>query len=236
MFTQRKRLRNTGFLPCPDGSPRRCTASGIVIEAADPFIGTDVTDLPPSTGLSATWWWPKPQVGNTHPGATSPLGMVSACAYSGAYPTGYGVHDLATEGIPSTLHDRLMVSGFTHFQQSGTGAIHKYYNYLRVTPMIDPLVRRDVRDCAGREDARQRRLGHHDRDRRDSRGDRRPRPRRSGGRPDEHRTGARRRDPANIAGTAYFARRCGTRARMQFDRVNVFDRLFARLDPTIAAA
>ena len=110
-----------------------------MIDAVDPFIGTDVTDLPPSSGLAAAWWWPKPQVGNTHPGATSPLGMVSACAYSGAYPTGYGVHELSTEGVPTTLHDRMVASGFTHFQQSGTGAIRKYYNYLRVTPMLDPL-------------------------------------------------------------------------------------------------
>ncbi|MGI9823941.1 glycoside hydrolase domain-containing protein [Agromyces sp. Marseille-Q5079] len=105
----------------------------------DPFIGTEVTDLPSPTGLAATWWWPKPQVGNTHPGATYPLGMVSACAYSGAYPTGYGRYDLSTEGVPPSIHDRPVASGFTHFQQSGTGAIRKYYNYFRVTPMIEPL-------------------------------------------------------------------------------------------------
>ena len=110
-----------------------------MIGRVDPFIGTEVTDLPARTGLAATWWWPKPQVGNTHPGATFPLGMVSACAYSGAYPTGYGRYDLATEGIPTTVHDRVVASGFTHFQQSGTGAIRKYYNYFRVTPMLEPL-------------------------------------------------------------------------------------------------
>ena len=105
----------------------------------DPFIGTDVTDLPPPTGLAASWWWPKPQTGNTHPGATSPFGMVSACAYSGAYPTGYGRHRMSTEGVPPLMFDELQASGFTHFQQSGTGAIRKYYNYFRVTPMIEPL-------------------------------------------------------------------------------------------------
>ena len=110
-----------------------------VIGRVDPFIGTEVTDLPPPTGIAATWWWPKPQVGNTHPGATSPLGMVSACAYSGAYPTGYGRYDLSTEGVPTTIHDDAVASGFTHFQQSGTGAIRKYYNYFRVTPMLEPL-------------------------------------------------------------------------------------------------
>ena len=108
-------------------------------DRVDPFIGTEVTDLPPQSGLAATWWWPKPQIGNTHPGATYPLGMVSACAYSGAYPTGYGRYDLSLEGVPSTIHDTQLASGFTHFQQSGTGAIRKYYNYFRVTPMVEPL-------------------------------------------------------------------------------------------------
>lgn len=110
-----------------------------MIGRVDPFIGTEITDLPPPTGIAATWWWPKPQVGNTHPGATYPLGMVSACAYSGAYPTGYGRFDLSTEGVPTTIHDEAVASGFTHFQQSGTGAIRKYYNYFRVTPMLEPL-------------------------------------------------------------------------------------------------
>lgn len=107
--------------------------------AVDPFIGSEPTELPPRTGLAATWWWPKPQIGNTHPGATYPLGMVSACAYSGAYPTGYGRHTISTDGRPPELYDRQLASGFTHFQQSGTGAIRKYYNYFRVTPMIEPL-------------------------------------------------------------------------------------------------
>ncbi|KON73101.1 hypothetical protein M768_12780 [Cellulosimicrobium cellulans F16] len=110
-----------------------------VLEHVDPFVGTGVTDLPAPTGLAATWWSPKPLVGNTHPGATHPLGMVSACAYSGAYPTGYGRYDLGTEGVPTTLFDRPVASGVTHFQQSGTGAIRKYYNYMRVTPMLEPL-------------------------------------------------------------------------------------------------
>ena len=116
--------------PAPDQRP---------IDLVDPFIGTSATDLPTPEGLAATWWFPKPQVGNTHPGAIAPYGMVSACAYSGAYPTGYGLYDKSTEGVPTALHDRLIASGFTHFQQSGTGAIRKYYNYLRVTPMLGLL-------------------------------------------------------------------------------------------------
>ncbi|MBO9553601.1 glycoside hydrolase domain-containing protein [Cellulomonas sp.] len=110
-----------------------------MFEHVDPFIGTEATDLPQQQGLASTWWWPKPQVGNTHPGAQHPLGMVSACAYSGAYPTGYGRYELGTEGLPVELYDSAVASGFTHFQQSGTGAIRKYYNYVRVTPMLQPL-------------------------------------------------------------------------------------------------
>lgn len=110
-----------------------------MIDLVDPFIGTAPADLPAPDGLASTWWWPKPPIGNTHPGATHPFGMVSACAFSGAYPTGYGVHDRSTEGVPAPLFDRLAASGFTHFQQSGTGAIRKYYNYLRFTPMMTPL-------------------------------------------------------------------------------------------------
>ncbi len=108
-------------------------------ERVDPFLGTELRRCPSPRGLAASWWWPKPQIGNTHPGATFPFGMVSACAYSGAYPTGYGRYDLTTEGVPPVIHDRQLASGgFTHFQQSGTGAIRKYYNYFRATPMLEP--------------------------------------------------------------------------------------------------
>lgn len=110
-----------------------------MIEDVDPFIGTETTQLAPPSGLAATWWWPKPQVGNTHPGPTYPMGMVSACAYSGGYPTGYGTYDLSLEGVPEAMVPGHPVAGFSHFQQSGTGAIRKYYNYFRVTPMIEPL-------------------------------------------------------------------------------------------------
>ena len=71
-----------------------------------------------------------------------------ACAYSGAYPTGYGRYAKNTEGVPEEMFDRLQASGFTHFQQSGTGAIRKYYNYVRVTPMVQPLD--DARRSPGR--------------------------------------------------------------------------------------
>ena len=111
-----------------------------ILSEVDPFIGCAATELPAPSGIAATWWWPKPQVGNTHPGACFPFGMVSACPYSGAYPTGYGLYAKNTEGVPPKIYESYQASGFTHFQQSGTGAIRKYYNYFRVTPLNVPLV------------------------------------------------------------------------------------------------
>ncbi|MEM6823055.1 MAG: glycoside hydrolase domain-containing protein [Verrucomicrobiota bacterium] len=101
----------------------------------DPFLGNGATDLPKPEGIAGTWFWPKAQVGNTHPGACYPFGMVSACAYSGAYPTGYGCYDRSTEGPPGKLFEELSASGFTHFQQSGTGDMRIFYNHVRVTPL-----------------------------------------------------------------------------------------------------
>lgn len=101
----------------------------------NPLIGTEPVDLPVPNGIAAAWWWPKPQIGNTHPGACLPFGMVSTTAYTGGYPTGYGCYAKSTEGKPTNLFADKRVSGFTHFQPSGVGAIRKYYNYCRVTPI-----------------------------------------------------------------------------------------------------
>ncbi len=107
-----------------------------LVADVDPFIGTAPSDLPPLAGPAAGWFWPKPQIGNTHPGACLPLGMVSAMPYTGGYPTGYGRYGKSLQGRPVAIFDSLRVSGFTHFQQSGVGAIRKYYNYCRVTPLV----------------------------------------------------------------------------------------------------
>ncbi len=116
----------------------------------DPFFGNSASDPPPTEGLAATWFWPKAQTGNTHPGACSPFGWVSACAYSGAYVTGYGRNAPSYDGQPDALFDDDTALGFAHFQQSGTGAIDSYYNYLRVTPLSGDLGqlgnRRPLRD------------------------------------------------------------------------------------------
>ena len=104
-------------------------------DLVDPFFGAGRTEFPRTEGLAATWFFPKAQTGNTHPGACLPFGMVSVCAYSGAYVTGYGTNAVNTNGRPPELFDELTATGFTHFHQSGTGAIRSYYNYFRVSPL-----------------------------------------------------------------------------------------------------
>jgi putative alpha-1,2-mannosidase len=101
----------------------------------DPFFGNGTIDLPEPHGIAATWFFIKAQTGNTHPGACAPFGMISACAYSGAYPTGYGLNAPNTHGAPPQRFDAYTATGFAHLHQSGTGAIDTYYNYLRVTPL-----------------------------------------------------------------------------------------------------
>lgn len=111
----------------PDDSPLRWV---------DPFLGCEPAQLPPPDGIATRWWTAKPPIGNTHPGAVRPFGMVSACAYSGAYVTGYGCYDLSLDGgPPRKLFENLEALGIAHFQQSGTGRIRMYYNYLLTTPL-----------------------------------------------------------------------------------------------------
>jgi len=105
----------------------------------DPFFGNGTIDLPKPQGIAATWFFLKAQTGNTYPGACAPFGMLSTCAYSGAYPTGYGLNAPNTHATPPRHFERLVASGFTHIQQSGTGAIETYYNYVRVTPLLGDL-------------------------------------------------------------------------------------------------
>ena len=110
---------------CANKSNSRNSVAAKRVAIVDPFIGTEPVDLPPRSGIAATWFWPKPQIGNTHPGACLPFGMVSVMPYSGGYPTGYGCYSKSLQGYPPRLREELQVSGFTHFQQSGVGAIRK---------------------------------------------------------------------------------------------------------------
>src|SRR5215213_7011150 len=75
-----------------------------MLEHVDPFIGTSATDLPEPRGLAATWWWPKPQVGNTHLGAT--WNLVDEHAEPGYYRArlSSGITCELTVGPKSAVH------------------------------------------------------------------------------------------------------------------------------------
>ena len=101
-------------------------------ESVDPFLGNWEADMSPRTGLAARWFLPKALVGNTHPGAVLPLGMVSALPYSGGYVTGYGPYEVSCSGLPRVRPQGHVARGVTHFHHSGTGTVGHYYNYARV--------------------------------------------------------------------------------------------------------
>ncbi|MEO0444515.1 MAG: glycoside hydrolase domain-containing protein [Verrucomicrobiota bacterium] len=130
-------------VPTPEG----------VSQWVDPFLGCEMAQLPPQEGIAATWWEAKPPVGNTHPGASLPFSMVSACAYSGAYVTGYGQYGVSLDpGPPPMFLDRHEALGIAHFQQSGTGRIRMYYNYLLTTPLTGDGLEGRTEACALKEE------------------------------------------------------------------------------------
>ena len=100
----------------------------------DPFWGSGGVDVPVSEGMARGWNWEKAQTGNTHPGAVMPFGWASACAYTGAYSSGYGRFGSSYTGFPPEVDVRKMAYGFTHFQHSGVGWIDKFYNYFLFEP------------------------------------------------------------------------------------------------------
>jgi len=102
----------------------------------DVFHGSGCIDLPKAEGIAASWKFIKALCGNTHPGATLPFGRYSVCPYSGGYSAGYGTNALNCGGPVPQIMDKLRLKGFSHFQNSGTGAIGVYYNYAVVTPYV----------------------------------------------------------------------------------------------------
>jgi hypothetical protein len=102
----------------------------------DPFWACEKTNLPQVKGIAASWFWPKALCGNTHPGPTLPYGVVSVTAYSGAYPSGYGLNLSSSGGAPgNAFGENYTCTGFTHMQASGTGSIGNYMNYIRIMPL-----------------------------------------------------------------------------------------------------
>ncbi len=102
----------------------------------DPFHGNVETTLEfrPGGSPAAGWQWLKALPGNTHPGACSPFGVMSVCAYTGGYPTGYTPYQLNACGVPPRLIRNHEALGMTHIHPSGIGSTGQYHNYLLVTP------------------------------------------------------------------------------------------------------
>ena len=113
----------------------------------NPFHGSGCIDLPRPEGIAASWQFIKALCGNTHPGATLPFGRYSVCPYSGGYSSGYGTNALNCGGPVPQIMDTLRLKGFSHFQNSGTGAIGVYYNYAVVTPYVGE--KREFYDITG---------------------------------------------------------------------------------------
>lgn len=102
----------------------------------DVFLGSGETDRFFDDGLASKWFYIKAQCGNTLPHATLPFGKMSVGAYSGGYPGGYGTHYPNSCGGIRKLSAEMLVSGFTHLHQSGTGDIQFFYNYALTTPFF----------------------------------------------------------------------------------------------------
>ncbi len=100
----------------------------------DVFLGNGETDRFFEDGLASKWFYIKALCGNTIPHAVLPFGKMSVGAYSGGYPTGYGMHYPSSCGGIKKLGEDHRVKGFSHLHQSGTGAIRYYYNYALTSP------------------------------------------------------------------------------------------------------
>ena len=92
---------------------------------------------PAPQGIAKKWFFIKAGTGNTSPAALRPFGAISAAPYSGGYPTGYGDHYPNSFARPAHFNGGKKLIGFSHLQQSGTGAIGYYYNYAVVTPRYE---------------------------------------------------------------------------------------------------
>lgn len=102
------------------------------------FQGSGKIDLPKPEGLASKWLFIKAQCGNTTPAAAYPFGKMSLCAYTGAYPTGYGNLVPNSCGDPQSFDAK--VHGFSHMHVSGTGGIRAYYNYAVTSPIIGNIL------------------------------------------------------------------------------------------------
>ncbi len=108
-----------------------------IIEYVNVFQGNSTVCHEPLQGVAKSWAPIKGLSGNTHPGAQLPFGKISAGAYSGGYPTGYGNNRLNCGEPVEKLYDKKLILGISHIHHSGTGAVGFYYNYALTTPYTD---------------------------------------------------------------------------------------------------
>ena len=104
----------------------------------DVFFGCDPTVLPKREGVAKAWKPIKGMCGNSSPEAVLPFGKMSCCAYSGAYPTGYGNCRVNSHGPIKAMYPYHRFCGFTHVRPSGTGFIYYFYNFALVSPTRPP--------------------------------------------------------------------------------------------------
>ncbi len=112
------------------------------------FQGNGRVKTEPTAGIAKAWFPFKGMSGNTHPGAQLPFGKLSVCAYSGAYPTGYGNNRVNSGGPVQDLYDAKKIFGMAHLQHSGTGFIGYFYNYALTTVFTGALRRPEMCDLA----------------------------------------------------------------------------------------
>ncbi len=107
------------------------------------FQGSGEIDLPKAEGAAASWHFIKALCGNTNPGSVLPFGKLSCCPYSGGYSAGYGRHYMNCGEPIKKFSDVNKIKGFSHLNQSGTGAIRVYYNYAVTTPFFGDISQTD---------------------------------------------------------------------------------------------
>ena len=105
------------------------------------FQGNGELALPKPEGIAASWFFIKAQCGNTFPHAALPFSKMTVGAYSGAYPTGYGVNSANYCGKVPKMYGEKCFCGFSHLHHSGTGAVGYYYNYALTAPFYGELAK-----------------------------------------------------------------------------------------------
>ena len=115
-------------------------------EFVNVFHGNGRVKTEPLEGIAKAWFFFKGLSGNTHPGAVLPFGKLSACAYSGGYPSGYGNNRVNSGEPVKDLFDGKKIFGLAHLHHDGTGFIGYFYNYALTTAFSGALRKPEMHD------------------------------------------------------------------------------------------